>query len=275
MRGPRYRGAAAWRRSRRRRGSSQSRAPTPPVCAWEMPPGGPLRRGFLARGLPVLGGGCRRAEAGGEDFDPFGELCIRRRRGVVPGEVQVVAAAVAGVAFVADPAEGRRPACSGRLGPEARARVIGAQVASQVVLAADRDEVDGEAVVVVGAAGVAVVAADVVAVGQRAGVAVGDVDRDSGRRSSAGRGGSGWSTMSPASWGIEAGIGTILPGRGRAASSAGDRRRRPRRGREDRERRSGRADGERLEVGASRDHARTIGGSPSPGSCAIGNRQPT
>src|SRR5215469_469234 len=44
------------------------------------------------------------AAPGGEDFDPFGER-VFGRRGVVPGKVEVVAAAVAGVAVVTDPAE--------------------------------------------------------------------------------------------------------------------------------------------------------------------------
>ena len=122
----------------------------------------------------------------------------------------MVTAAVAGVAVVADPAE--RQAGLFCTGSAQRARrVIRRQVASHFVPAVERHEVDREAVVVVGASVVAFVAAGVFAVGQRPRVAVGDVDRVAlGDPAQVGR--IRLSTMSPSSCGIEAGIGTILPG---------------------------------------------------------------
>ena len=97
--------------------------------------------------------------------------------GVVPGEVQVVAAAVAGVAVVADPAEGGTGFVLDRLGPvrEPRDRQPAAVAFRPAALG---DEVDGEPVVVVGVAGVAAVAAGPPAARQRPRVAVGDVDRE-------------------------------------------------------------------------------------------------
>jgi hypothetical protein len=113
-----------------------------------------------------------------EDLDPFGQLELWRR-GVFPGEMEVVAAAVAGVAVVADPAEGGDGLVLDRLGPfgEARYAVPGAVA---FAVAVQRHDIDGEAVVVVGVSDMAVVATDVFAVGQRARVAVGHVDREVG-----------------------------------------------------------------------------------------------
>src|ERR1700709_2562100 len=133
---------------------------------------GPLRRRLPAARLTGGAGG------DGEDFDPFGEF-VGFRRGVVPGEVEVVAAAVPDVAFVADPAERGDRLFLFRLRPEGEGgdrhpvRVAGGGVHG-------RHEVDREAVQVVGGGGVAFVAADVLAVGERAGVAVGDEDRVAG-----------------------------------------------------------------------------------------------
>src|SRR5918995_4246149 len=59
-------------------------------------------------------------EADGEDFDPFGDLELGHDR-VVPGEMEVMAAAVAGVAVIADPAEGSRRTFLQRLGPAGEA----------------------------------------------------------------------------------------------------------------------------------------------------------
>src|SRR5690242_9536840 len=61
-------------------------------------------RGGFGRRRLLFAGGARLdpAEADREDFDPFRER-VFGRCGVVPGEVEVVAAAVAGVAVVADP----------------------------------------------------------------------------------------------------------------------------------------------------------------------------
>ena len=164
---------------------------TPPDRAVETPPRGKAPSGAGSGSLPPCGpfGGWAPAGGGGgrlrrlrrplavdaEDLDPFGELEHRRDR-VFPGEVQVVAAAVAGVAVVADPAERRPGAVLARLGPvrEPRDRPP-ARVAAAV--AVQRHDVDGEPVVVVGVAHVAAVAADVRAVGQRPGVPVGDEDR--------------------------------------------------------------------------------------------------
>src|SRR5262249_9983018 len=89
----------------------------------------------------------------------------------------VVAAAVAGVAFVADPAERRHGAVLLRLGPESQARDA-APGRIAFAIAVDRHDVDGEAVVVVGVLGGAAVATDVFAIWQRPRVAVGDVDRE-------------------------------------------------------------------------------------------------
>ena len=170
-----------------------------------------LRRRPLAR----LAGGLTR-----EDFDPFGELELGRR-GVVPGEVEVVAAAVAGVAVVADPAEGRPRFVLDRLGPEGEAgdrRPVARRICE---LAVQRHDVDREAVVVVGVADVAVVAADVFAARQRAGVAVGDVDREALRRSSAGRGRCGGRPCRLLRAGSRPGSGRSCPARRRAGSAAG------------------------------------------------------
>src|SRR6476469_10635146 len=96
-------------------------------------------------------------------FDPFGEL-EHRRDGVVPGEVQVVAAAVAGVAVVADPAERRPRFVLFGLGEEGEAGDPG-PVGVAFGARGGGDDVDREAVVVVGVLDVAFVAADVFAVG--------------------------------------------------------------------------------------------------------------
>src|SRR5436305_2148668 len=120
---------------------------------------GPRGRGGC-RGLRRFGRGDRRGRdrafaVNGEDFDPLGEG-VFGGAGVVPGEVEVIAAAVAGVAVVADPAEGGTGLVLDRLGPvgeagDRRPGGIAPAVATQ------RHEVDGESVVVVGAADVAAV----------------------------------------------------------------------------------------------------------------------
>src|SRR5690349_207005 len=112
----------------------------------------------------------------GEDLDPFRQLELGRRR-VFPREVQVIAAAVAGVAFVADPAEGRHRTILLWLRPEGEA---GDPAPGRVAfaVAVDRNDVDGEAVVVVGVLDGTAVTADVFAIWQRPGVTVGDVNRE-------------------------------------------------------------------------------------------------
>ena len=145
-----------------------------------MPPGRPGRR-RRRRSWRRLWTRLARLAAGlfadREDFDPFGELELRRD-GVFPGEVEMVAAAVAGVAVVADPAEGRRRLGSARGSAQRARRVIPRQLASHLLLQFSGDDVDREAVVVVGVFDVAAVAADVFAVRQRPRVAVADVDRE-------------------------------------------------------------------------------------------------
>ena len=77
----------------------------------------------------------------------------------------MVAAAMAGIAVVADPAERRAGAALDRLGPVGEAgdrRPAGVAFAGAI----EGNEVDGEPVVVVGVPDVAVVAADVFAAGQ-------------------------------------------------------------------------------------------------------------
>ena len=134
-------------------------------------PGGGFGAGeFLPRGRPTV------------SLGPVGKTSTHSARaswasrGVVPGEMEVIAAAVAGVAVVANPAEGRRRLALDRLGPEGEAGDRG-PFGVTFGAAAERGQVDGEPVVVIGALGVAFVAAGVLAARQRAGVAVGDVDR--------------------------------------------------------------------------------------------------
>src|SRR5204863_6271864 len=74
----------------------------------------------VARWLGLLRRGSCLLAADREDLDPFGQR-EHRREGVFPGEVQVVAAAMAGVAVVADPAEGGPRAVLEGLGPVSEA----------------------------------------------------------------------------------------------------------------------------------------------------------
>src|SRR5262249_13954418 len=100
--------------------------------------------------------------ADGEDLDPVGPLGLGRR-GAIPGEMQVVAAAVARVAVVADPAEGRDGLVLNRLGPFGEA-VYAGPGAVALGVPVQRHDVDGEPVVVVRAPDMAFVAANVFAV---------------------------------------------------------------------------------------------------------------
>src|SRR4051812_29964188 len=89
--------------------------------------------------------GCARLHAsdvGREDFDPGGERELKCGR-VVAGEVEVVAAAGAGVAVVADPAERGTGAVLDRLGPLGETGDPGpGAVALAVAVPVQRHEVD-------------------------------------------------------------------------------------------------------------------------------------
>src|SRR4029077_15435313 len=80
-----------------------------------------------------------------EDLDPFGQL-EHRREGVFPGEVQVIATAVSGVAVVADPAEGCPRAVLDRLGPVGEAGDAGPAAVAPAAAVQGHD-VDRESVV--------------------------------------------------------------------------------------------------------------------------------
>ena len=99
-----------------------------------MPPGGPLRGGgFGWRRLVVAGGVVTSASPVGKT-STHSASWYSGAGGVVPGEVEVVAAAVAGVAVVADPAEGRTGLVLDRLGPVGEAGDRRASCASHFAL---------------------------------------------------------------------------------------------------------------------------------------------